>query len=528
VKRKGNGQVLVIFAGGLIVLIAIAALVIDLGFVFMKARHEQNAADPAALAAARYIRVPPAGTPDIPSMWVAACAYANSNGFDPIRTDTNALCDPTSPADESRLTVNYPPSRNAGQYAGHLGFVEVVISQPHHSFFAGIVGMATIPVARSAVAAFSRGDSNSSSLIALNAGKNVSQCPTAQVGGNSTVTIHALGGAQGGYVQVNGDCGVPPTTDNFCSTSTGGHTALKINGSSTVLSAPHVYDVGECSGGGTLTPPGQLTENANYLGDPLASLVPPTQNPVGATCPDPNQPDPSVGTQTTPGGPGCTFKQNTNTYTLAPGTYYGGWQINNKPTINLQPGIYIIAGGGIKAVSGATIDSVAGPSGNPDTARVLIFSTDISANHASCVAGTYSASVAGAVCQQAINLTAASTLNLKGLNSTPCPPVSSTGCPYAGLVMWQDGTGSKTSSTSDDIQVGAGTDLNIAGTIYAPTGAVTLSGSTGVSGCSSGTTMNCAAVQIIADTFSILGGNNLDMPYDPTQLYHLDQKGLVH
>ena len=40
---RERGQVLVIFAGGLILLMAITALVIDLGFVFMKARHEQNA-----------------------------------------------------------------------------------------------------------------------------------------------------------------------------------------------------------------------------------------------------------------------------------------------------------------------------------------------------------------------------------------------------------------------------------------------------------------------------------------------------
>jgi hypothetical protein len=273
-------------------------------------------------------------------------------------------------------------------------------------------------------------------------------------------------------------------------------------------------------------PPGSLTESANYLGDPLAALRPPTQNPAGAVCPVENQPDPNNGTQTVAGGPGCTFKQNTNIYTLAPGTYYGGWHINNRPKINLQPGIYIIAGGGISAASGATLDSVAGPTGDPDTARVLIFSTDISGSHTACL-GAISASRADNECQQKIDVSAASVLYLKGLNSSPCPPVSTTGCPYAGLLMWQDGAGSKTKADSDDIIFGAGANLNVAGTIYAPTGAVTLSGSTTANTGCSGTTLNCASVQIIADTFTVNGGINLDMPYDPSQLYHLDQKGLV-
>jgi hypothetical protein len=523
-KFRNRGQVLVIFAGGLILLVALCALVIDLGFVFMKARHEQNAADPAAVAAARYIRVPPTGTPDVPSMWIAACAYAVSNGYEPTRTDNNQRCDPSAD-DESRITVNYPPRESAGQYAGHLGFVEVILSQPHHSYFAGALGMGTIQVSRGAVAAFSSGDSNSSSLIALHGGHDI--CPSATIGGNSSVTIHALGGATGGYVQVNSDCNAVPNPDNVCSGSGSGQTALKINGSGTVT-APHTYVVGACNapGGGTLSPPGTLTENANYLGDPLASLRAPKQNPVGAVCPVENQPDPNNGTPTVPGGSGCTFKKNTNVYTLAPGTYYGGWTINNNPTVNLQPGIYIIAGGGISA-TGGTLDSVAGPSGNPDTARVLIFSTDITSSHAACIS-SISASRATAECQQSIDISAASNLILKGLNSSPCPPVSSTGCPYAGMLMWQDGAGSKTKATSNDIIFGAGASLNVAGTIYAPTGAVDFHGATHTNtGCSGGTFMNCASIQIIADTFTIDGGNALDMPYDPSQLYHLDQKGLV-
>ena len=70
-----RGQVLPIFAAGLVAILAITALVVDVGFVFMLRRHEQNAADPGALAAARYI---PTG--DRAAMWTGACAYALLNG----------------------------------------------------------------------------------------------------------------------------------------------------------------------------------------------------------------------------------------------------------------------------------------------------------------------------------------------------------------------------------------------------------------------------------------------------------------
>jgi uncharacterized membrane protein len=65
-RRRSRGQVLVVFAGGLVTILAIGALVIDLGFAFMIRRAEQNAADPGAIAAARYIRTGAPATPGVP------------------------------------------------------------------------------------------------------------------------------------------------------------------------------------------------------------------------------------------------------------------------------------------------------------------------------------------------------------------------------------------------------------------------------------------------------------------------------
>src|SRR4051794_172214 len=117
-SRKSDGQVIVIFAGALFLLVAIAALIVDLGFVFTIRRQEQNAADPGAIAAARFLRA--AGDPR-----AAACLYAHQNGFfNAVPGDTT--CASSSDANGATLAVVSPPSSAAGpSYAGRPGFIEV-------------------------------------------------------------------------------------------------------------------------------------------------------------------------------------------------------------------------------------------------------------------------------------------------------------------------------------------------------------------------------------------------------------------
>src|SRR5688572_8816781 len=79
-----RGQVLMITAVAMVVLLGICALCIDLGFSWMLRRQEQNAADPGALAAARYLPnsgVFVTGTPEHDMAKAAACFYARDNGF---------------------------------------------------------------------------------------------------------------------------------------------------------------------------------------------------------------------------------------------------------------------------------------------------------------------------------------------------------------------------------------------------------------------------------------------------------------
>ena len=329
--RRDRGQVLVIFAAGLVTILAIMALVIDLGFTFMIRRTLQNAADPGAIAAARYIRTGPGDTAEPVKMRQAACFYAEQNGLFPGAAGDVTACIPANDPNGTVLTVNYPPSNAApAPFNGTPSYVEVVLSRVHRSFLAQIIGISNIPVMSAAIAAFDSGDSNSSSLIALDPGNS---CQAGKTHGTGDILIHpTVPGTDGGYVHVNSTCGTG--SPNATCGSTGPTGGLDITGNGTVTS-PHTYVAGTCKASGTLV--GPLTEGAVQIGDPLAELpMPPmgTPNP-GAEC--------GVGsgiftTPTGPGSAGCSFNGNT-TINLQPGVYYGGWKISRPgPPSSSRPG----------------------------------------------------------------------------------------------------------------------------------------------------------------------------------------------
>ena len=148
---RSRGQVLLIAVAAMIVLIGISAVAIDLGFSWMLHRQEQDAADPAALAAARFISDPDpltqVQTYDATQGWNAACHYALMNGFfDP----GNSAC---TAAGGTAMQVLWPPGPTAGSLAGDHGAVQVIITAQHPSFFGRIFGISTATVSTGAVAA---------------------------------------------------------------------------------------------------------------------------------------------------------------------------------------------------------------------------------------------------------------------------------------------------------------------------------------------------------------------------------------
>jgi Putative Flp pilus-assembly TadE/G-like len=483
--RVVRGQALIIVAFSMVVLLGIGALVVDLGFSWIMRRHEQNAADPGAIAAARYIE-----DGDYGAMVRAACYYAKQNEF--FVGDDDDCSTATVAGD---LQVLWPPSGpHAGNFAGRPEMVLVVIRSQHPLFFGRIFGQDVATVATGAVAARETTSANSNSLVAL----DPTSCGAGHIHGNGDITIEPVENPEtpgvpydGGYVHVNSSC-AGGTFDDACGSGGG---AFKHGGNAGAeLTAPHMYIHGTCqeSGGSVTTP---VTEGAPQIGDPLASLVGPRQDlyPAGQ-CPN----NAGVYQTMTPTWDGC--KVNRNTVTLTPGVYWGGWDFKGNGTVvTLQPGIYILAGGGISHAGQASINTVGDGSGNP--ARVLIFSTDntmdptCTPDQARCVQGQLKLSGQGDV-------------EMWGLDSGP----------WRGLLIWQDREGSNCSAPIEITGQGA---LNLAGTIYAPCANVKINGN----GDAVGTRL---AVQVISWTWDVGGNGELIMPYDPNELYRITQRGLVH
>ncbi len=453
-------------------LLAIGSVVLDTGLAFMTRRLEQNIADPSAIAAARFIRATGGTYQDMKD---AACFVAHQNGLFGGPGST-AACDVT--ANDSKgtiLAVNYPPSAAGGTFAGRAGFVEVVLTQNQKSVLGGVLGFSSIRVSSSAVAAFSAGDSNTNSILAL----DPTSCQALKTHGTGAINVHTVPpGGTGGYVQVNSICfsGAPNTS---CSSS--GQGALDTSGGGS-LTAPHTYVSGTCKANSPIG--GPLTEGAVQVGDPLSELAPPDPADYPAGRCGPGLP------ALTPASSGCVFNSAGVTH-IDPGVYYGGWDIKkNGAILELGPGVYIIAGGGIKLSTSGSITSVQGGTGGP--APVLIFNTDNPVTHSG---------------QLGIDFNAQDTLKLAAIDNGP----------YKGIVVWNDGNGSNPTALID---LEGQSSLNISGTIYSPKGNVKMEGGSSGSG--------SAAVQVIAWQIDVGGNAALDMPYDPSKLYQFDEKGLVH
>lgn len=197
------------------------------------------------------------------------------------------------------VAVHRPPT--LGHYKGDTGYVEVIVSAKAPLFFMSALtdreftvrGRAVAGVAGTSVCTWTLDETAKHSFNAT---------------GTSNVTFT--------------DCGIFVNSNDA--------QAARTTGSATV-SAPAIDVVGNYTGNGFSPTP---RTGASQLGDPFAEL-----------------PMPSVGS--------CNYtnKKVNGTTTLNPGVYCGGLTINAAAKVTLNPGLYIIRGGGID-ISGTA--SVAG------------------------------------------------------------------------------------------------------------------------------------------------------------------------
>jgi hypothetical protein len=148
-----------------------------------------------------------------------------------------------------------------------------------------------------------------------------------------------------------------------------------------------------------------------------------------------------------------------NTETISPGVYCGGIDVNANAVLTLNPGLYVLAGGGFTVNGGATVN------GN----GVTLYFTSNNGNNWATVTINGNANV----------------------NLTPM-----TYGPTRGMVVFAD----RNTPQGTSFKFNGGSNQYFAGAVYVPSGAVDFSG-----GANSMTT----CTQVIGDTVTFTGNSNL-------------------
>jgi hypothetical protein len=479
-SREG-GQVLVLFAGGLIGLIAIAALVFDTGQSLLDRRAEQNVADAAALAGARYL---PGACTTAPSVATCSQAIAAATAV----AQVNGYVDGTA---GHTVVVKSPPGPEA-EFAGVPGHIEVQISGSRPSFFSGVLGLTAWKTSAIGVARNANDVTLPYSLLAL----DPSSCDVNKIAGN------------GGTVSLGGTLHV----DSNCSPG-----ALLISGSGG-LAAPECDFVGSKDvNGGAVDGCVAETSGAQVSGDPLKGLPAPTKPALAsiptrisgtktAPAPCPNSGKPGAATETAPALCNFTSSYAGEVWRVYPGYYPGGLRFTGG-TVYMDPGVYWIGGGGFQVRGGVVKSTAIGDNTGTLGGGVLIYNSQD--QDATLMAACASNPAANAGCYDSIQL------NGSGAGLSLMPIQSG---PYKNMVIFVDRTLTEYPGAADINLDGSSSTINISGTIYAPKGYVVINGGSSFA----------LSTQIICWDFKINGnGGTLSIPYNTDGLFKLSGVGLV-
>ncbi|HZP23756.1 MAG TPA: Tad domain-containing protein [Terriglobales bacterium] len=275
-QPREAGQVAALLAVSMTVLLLMAGLGVDVGYLRYQKEQMQKAADAAAIAGAIALGYNGAVT-------AAARADASANGF-------------THNSNGVTVTVNNPPV--SGPFAGNHGYVEVIVAQPRPTFFMRVGGFGSVNVSARAVSS------------------------TVQ---KATACIFALDPTDSGSFLIDGNVTIYSTCGILVNSSDS--SAILKNGASGSVTASYIGVVGGYSGSGFTPTP---TTGIAHFSDPLAGIPQPTPASGCLSAP-------SKGGTLQPGTycNGLTFHGN-GTYTFQPGLYTieGGWTVSGAITMS--------------------------------------------------------------------------------------------------------------------------------------------------------------------------------------------------
>jgi hypothetical protein len=136
--RRSDGQVLVIFAMGLVLFLSLCAVVVDVSWYWASSLRVQRAADAAALAGV--VRLPG----DVPGAQAAAATAVGQNGYSAL---TNACkLDKTTPSTVPGICAQPDPANNLQ--------LDVTLSAPVDTFFMHLIGINSLTATRVSKAKF--------------------------------------------------------------------------------------------------------------------------------------------------------------------------------------------------------------------------------------------------------------------------------------------------------------------------------------------------------------------------------------
>jgi Flp pilus assembly protein TadG len=141
--RDETGQVLVLAAVCLVVLILFLGLAVDVGHLFEAKRRLETAAEAGALAAGLEIRVC-SSLANCPTMQTAVQTSLVESGY----TGGAFFLNCAASSGDLTLTLNAPPCAlgAADPHSGKKGYVEVVLTQRVPTYFVSLIGFKTFPI----------------------------------------------------------------------------------------------------------------------------------------------------------------------------------------------------------------------------------------------------------------------------------------------------------------------------------------------------------------------------------------------
>jgi hypothetical protein len=480
-RRDGErGQVLVLFILGLVAMLAVGALLLDGANALVTRRRLQNAGDAAALAGANILQAQ--GSAHV-------CSTASSSPPGAARADIIA-------AVNASLAVNLPwlPAGSVtvscaqdAIYKNQAVTVDLRINSSN--FLGAAIGYGGTVVGTTSTALngqIAGSDFNIVLLDPWNASwpNNRRGCPAFLISGGPTMHF-------GGSVQIN----------SACPAANGG--ALATNGSSATVTfsgGRNLYMVGGYDPGPLTINPAPVT-GAEALEDPLQDLEPITSN-----C-------------TTLSGIGNVLRSATRlvlsntTQVLQPGVYCGGIQLRNSAVALLRPGVYIIDGGGIDVGAQASMCSISATSIATDCNSFASECPDIACGVLLYNTGT-------TVTMGQLSFGAGATLKLRAYDDRAN---SNVGFEYRNILIWQSASPVPTSTYGQpEVRLNGGGNVDVSGTVYAPSAKVQMGGGSGGSGGSL-----TLSLQFIAWDLEMSGNSAFAFNYNDADFAFPKDYGLV-